>query len=692
MATIQIGAPDGSVVEFPDGTPDAVIKSVMQKSFPSAAPQQPSQQQPAPQQSGPPDRGILGTVDDYVRAAANGITFGLADRFAAGMGSVTGIGGKAGDYDTNLKTEQAKTDRFASEQPIGNIAAQTAGGIASFPLTGAANALRGASLGGKVLTGAGIGAGYGGLQGAFSSKDMGNSQDVAQNTAIGMGTGGVIGAAAPAVGAAVGAVGRGIANAFTPIPQGMSRAGSQHLMQAARADTVPALQAEMSRLGPDAMMLDAGPAMLGKAQGAALLSDEARSTLSNALKPRDLATNQRISGDISRALGPAEDPYTVTEAIKAYRSKVDGIAYPAALDNGPAVKVAPILTEIDAAIPKSVGMERKALSNLRDMLMTTKKQPRLDADGRQVVDSRGNPVFDTVKVSQNDPAVLHKVKTEIDNVIQYDGPGLGVPAGALTRQQATLKKFRFELNDAIERQVPGYMKANRQSESLAKRGTAVDLGTQYLGSQKTTPSPGRFAAAFDPLSQGEKIAFAKGSRGEIERLIGTKANDLQALKNALQGEGGWNTAKLATVHGRGAVDQLVGSVDRNLKFRDSFSKVVENSQTAQRKAAANTMKASPSELDPIITSGTTTFGAAATLAKRVVAKALLKKDQTAGFGEVARILTSQGAERDAYFKALTRALRRESAGTAAAEKADRAATILSAMGANAYSRDLLKQK
>jgi hypothetical protein len=59
-------------------------------------------------------------------------------------------------------------------------------------------------------------------------------------------------------------------------------------------------------------------------------------------------------------------------------------------------------------------------------------------------------------------------------------PGLGVPAGALTRQQGALKQMRGAINDALEEQVPGGATANRVSAALAQRGEAVNLGTQYL--------------------------------------------------------------------------------------------------------------------------------------------------------------------------------------------------------------------
>lgn len=350
---------------------------------------------------------------------------------------------------------------------------------------------------------------------------------------------------------------------------------------------------------------------------------------------------------------------------------MDGSTYPPVLRAAGPVKIAPILTELDDAIANSVGEELKALKNLRNMMMTTERRPRLDSFGRQEVNGRGQPIFDDVPISQNNPSVFHKVKQELDNVIEYDAPGLGVPAGALSRQQASLKQMRFELNKALEQQVPGYARANAISSQLAKRAEAVKAGTQYLGAGKTTPSPGRFADEFAGLSQGEKIALAKGSRGEIERILGTKANDLQALRGELQGEGGWNTAKLATVHGQDAADKLIGSVERNLKFRDTYNKVVENSQTAQRQAAASAMKPTPASETPLINPNMTLPGLTSTVAKKVatsILNALMKKDPTASYGEIARILSAQGPEAKAYLEALAAAIERRTAHAARAER------------------------
>jgi hypothetical protein len=391
---------------------------------------------------------------------------------------------------------------------------------------------------------------------------------------------------------------------------------------------------------------------------------------------------------VNRALGPAEDPQTVSEGIIAHRKAIDNVNYPAALDNAPAVKIAPIMTDlIDRIDQTPIGsMEHKALTNLQAMLTKTEKRPLLDASGFPQYDKLGSERWQDIHVSHDDANILHKVKGELDNVIEYDAPGLGVPAGALTRQQGALKQMRGAINATLEDQVPGYANANAVSAALANRADAVKLGTKYLGNGETTASPERFAAAFEPLSQGEKIAFAKGSRGRIDRALGTQANDLQSLRGTLQGEGGWNTDKIATVHGVPAANDLVNTVDRNLKFRDTYNKVVENSQTAQRTAAAKEMKPEPSTETPFFNPNANLTGMLTTGVKKgasAVVNALLKSDPTRRYGEVARALTEQDSARDARLTAIIDAINSRQGNAAAAPQVGNAGAVVAALLGNA---------
>jgi hypothetical protein len=92
---------------------------------------------PAPAEGG---KGFLQTADDLVRSLANGMTFGLADRFAAAASSATGIGaqpqsvsdlvtGNKNDYAGNLERERRRTDEFAKEHPIVSTGTNLAGGL-----------------------------------------------------------------------------------------------------------------------------------------------------------------------------------------------------------------------------------------------------------------------------------------------------------------------------------------------------------------------------------------------------------------------------------------------------------------------------------------------------------------------------------------------------------------------------------
>lgn len=159
-------------------------------------------------------KGILQHIDDVVRAVAVGATFGYADRFAAGMESATGIGGKPGDYESNLKNEQAKTAAVPAQIAIpgevgGAVASTVAGapivrGVASAvgavapPLANAASKIPGAI---KSMFG-------GAATGALSASSQGDTTDERlQNAKTGAGIGTAIGGVLGVGGKLFGALG-----------------------------------------------------------------------------------------------------------------------------------------------------------------------------------------------------------------------------------------------------------------------------------------------------------------------------------------------------------------------------------------------------------------------------------------------------------------------------------------------------
>jgi hypothetical protein len=102
---IHIGAPDGSIVEFPADTSDDTMKSVMAKHYPPPAAVEP--------------QSTLQTVREAIHAPTrlleNGFFMGLGDRARAVADAGTeALAGKGFNYGSNLKKEQGETEDFES--------------------------------------------------------------------------------------------------------------------------------------------------------------------------------------------------------------------------------------------------------------------------------------------------------------------------------------------------------------------------------------------------------------------------------------------------------------------------------------------------------------------------------------------------------------------------------------------------
>lgn len=796
--TIQAVGPDGVTHEFPDGTDDGVIRGVLAKQYGWSTPASDATAQGStgPGGSKANSPGITGkdgeghmSVDNVVRSIANGVTFGGADRLAAFMGGLTGVGGKEGDYAGNLAKEQERTGAYAAEHPYANFAGRLAGNLAGTLAGGKALGAAGvalpaapATLAGRVGAGVGIGGGFGALQGGLESPDWTNAPQTASDVGKGALYGAALGGAVPLAAKGIGSGYSALANTlrdYGPISGPAGRILSRSLAETPAGS----VDAELGRLGGSAILPDAAPSLLGTAQGAMGNSAEARNILAGALKDRRDGVTPRLTADVNENFGTAVPPRQATSDILAHRSNIDSANYGAALgeslahDAPPPVDIKPLLQDLDRHITSSEGMEKKALVNLRDALM--KPNPELaenmqkaaqqaassgviaapsgpgpqslvnflqragglkDEDGdlvsmgfnrfpglvtkngmdydtarrtaaeagylghniddamantfihdlvgkleqhptysafddeavhaRNAYDAartRPNGVRMTAKEYQAElakgaepapPAMvpkteavnLHKLKQELDNVIQYDAPGLGVPAAAVSRQQGALKLARGKLNSLLEEQVPGYAEANRASAALARRGEAVEAGTKVLGTGPEAPWPEELATQLAGMEPGERAALAMGTRGRIDEKIRRTANDLTAGKAIAQGDGDFNRANLAQVFGDQPTANFIGSVEREKTFADTANRLIGNSETAPREAATKAM--APRKIGTVSSLKHAIFEPVTSLLPKVL------PDVTKSYPEIARILAAQGPQRDAYLNALTDALAR----------------------------------
>ncbi|WP_244625482.1 hypothetical protein [Methylobacterium mesophilicum] len=477
-------------------------------------------------------------------------------------------------YADELKRVQGFSQHTADAHPwattggeIGGGVLGTAPAIAAAPAAfGAGTAALPARMAASMFSGAGIG-------GADSAVRSGGD---ATETLRGAGVGAAFGTAAPVAGAAIGA---GIRKFYDLIGglrsanSGFSPAATRILGEdVANSGGIDAVRSRLNELGSPAMLLDASPSLQGQAQGLAV-RPETREAVTAPIMARTAGTSDRLGQDVNAALGPAQSAPTATVDLRGQRMAPNQ-AIGAAVDGAPnPVSALPVLQAIDQRLPQARGSEEAVLRRARGML------------------AQEDPQTGWVNIS-NDPRVLHNVKQEMDTVINYGAPDMGVQPGAQTRKDSAAQMVRGQLNDLLRESVPGYGAANDASSALARQIDAVQAGSDLMRSGQGATAPADLARQLAGMAPAERAAMAQGSRAAIDQAVGTRPNDLTALQQLLQidprsGQGGWAAQNLAQLHGQDPVNRIVGAVNRERAFTDADSNIVRNSQTAQRTQAAD---------------------------------------------------------------------------------------------------------
>jgi hypothetical protein len=203
---IEVDLPDGSVAEFPDGTPPDVMKRALQKRF--GAPQQAAPKQGRVQAAAQPQLPSLlgGSFGAATEGSHAGLMGGFDDEITAGMlapvdAAIDWFKGDGFDmgkaYTRKQQALDAQKAQRREQHPVASIAGEVAGGLglgagaAKAGLTLAA-APR-ASMAARIGTGAAEGAGYGALYGAGEAKPGERLSGAGTGAAIGGLAGGAIG-------------------------------------------------------------------------------------------------------------------------------------------------------------------------------------------------------------------------------------------------------------------------------------------------------------------------------------------------------------------------------------------------------------------------------------------------------------------------------------------------------------------
>lgn len=542
---IRIQAPDGSIVEFPDGTQDAVIEQAMRATFGAG---KDAQGQSAPPQNVPaPNSGYWGggseAMDLFTAGLASKGNAALSGLMDAGIGAAKGEGWNYSDNYNKWLNWQRENQRLYNEEHPVRAAAGKAGGIAlgvtQLPMLG------------RGLMGA---AGTGGLYGAIAGAggDANSLPERATNTVSGALTGAGIGGAGYGLGRLMGMGADKASRAWQSLnAPAETRAAMEIRALADDAGGVAALKKALDDLGPDAMTADVfGEKGLAVSRQMANINPEARDILEASVLGRKGQQNARLATDIESIAGvkPGEGK-TVKELTGAidekFRPELDRL-YSQARAAGKDMPLQFFNDVLKTPQGASVFKEAEAAVKARASLKGTPE----DISNLAIIDEM-KKIFDSKATSSYANA---------DNA-----------AGGLWRDFA--KNLRTRADSFMDMQEnPIYAEARALGQQAAKAKEAVALG-ESLGNGRVPR---------DLPKNVEKVDL--GNRQRLAQGYAAKKTD--SLLNRNSTEGAIN--EFYTPMGKKAAEASLGpgALDKSLSRERTFNRTAKaltgNSTTARQ--------------------------------------------------------------------------------------------------------------
>lgn len=605
----------------------------------------------APDAAAAPSGAAPAPINSPAAAAVTGAIKGIPIAGPALLGGLqrATAWARSNDYGTpygdELANVQGADAAREADHPVASTVGRVGGAVlAMAPAVAAAPGLLGAagSLGERMT--------MGGLSGAAIGAADARARD--ENPLTGAAFGGVGGALGAPVGNAIGTYAGKAGNALmsaggtvanlvqtgtaSGLP-GYSRAASNLLTKAAGYDGGgAALETAAAALGPDATLMDVGPSMKGLALGVTAKPSEAKSLVESFVNGRAAGSDDRVMNQLGASIGPDRDPVRIASDIAAARTAATSPVYSRVLADAPPVDVGGVVRGIDNVLPTATGAQERALTYIRNQLV-------LDPGGTDAI--TGATIAPTYETNASR---LLNLRQEIDNTVQHDTPGLGVPASSLQRAQASIQATRGSLDGALKGQVPGLADVDAAFAHSADVQSAVDNGFNKV-LRADGPHPETFAsdrAGMNPdVAQGENLGLA----GRVYRTFGTGTQrDAVKLNRLLAGgDDGYNTQNLRTAFGDEPVSALLDTVTRERAFTDTVNKIAQNSVTARVQGGAKMLEDAEPGSTNLLNASLTGVGLQSAKAALVdpLVRAVMSNPNAPMALEVARALAAQGATR-----------------------------------------------
>lgn len=484
---IEIEAPDGAIVEFPDGTPDTVIRTAMMKAYPKM-------------EGGDYAKGLARTV-------GQGMSLGFGDEITAaaraGVGALTGSGSFGDLYDKSLGEERASIETFAQQNPKTALAANIGGAVATAPVMPLANVVRGV---GALRTGANMAAnaaGYGAVAGFGAGEGgLGNRIDAAKDTALSSA------AVAGPLGAVVGRIG---AKATPQAQAALQASRNQEIARA--ADRLGVTVPRAAATNPT-VVGNAARGTAGAIQAMPIIGAPLQRASQEAVEQIDDLGNQ-----IATAYAPGATRESAGQAIKEAGRQWVGPGSRAVADR--------LYSRVEQAIPQG---------SMFDLAATRRIAQQIEAQDIAAASNKSAPALARVAEALNRPggltfAGLRELRTELGQAIDdtmLSGAGTARPA---------LERLYGALSDDIESGVLQYggqagtqawERANGVFRQIAERREQI---AKVIGKNEAAKSP-------EAIVENMIGMAGSSGRADVQRLL--------SLRRAT-GPDAWNELSAAAV-------------------------------------------------------------------------------------------------------------------------------------------------
>lgn len=327
------------------------------------------------------------------------------------------------------------------------------------------------------------------------------------------------------------------------------------------------IRAKLADLGLDANLMDVNPAALQAGGQIYAKGGTGRNILHEELTARDVGTQARTQTDLRQSLGPEVNETAQLEALQQRLRDLGQEQRQTHTAQMQPADLTSIVDDIDVRLGTEKSPEvRRALEQVRANLHVRKTAPNQP----DVTEVASEPIL--------------SARQAIDEVL-YDAKTGQLKEGLGRKTVQALTDLRAKINEQLDTANPTLRAKDVEIEQAAKDQQAYETGrSEVITTGRKTLSPEEFAGVWNNMASSERAQVQAGLTRTIDQMVGLKANDRVALKQAIVGEGKWNHQKIATIIGEENAANLVRTLQREATFQDTLNRVTRNSETAGRQS------------------------------------------------------------------------------------------------------------